>query len=73
MTDDYDDIFLPRLNQSEIYSVLKKKCKAKDSKVIGLIDEAVFYAYQSTKLLYPPLVRETTFREANPFAFGIKK
>lgn len=51
MTDDYNDIFLPRLEQSEIYSVLKKKCRAKDSKVIGLIDEAVFYAYQRTKTI----------------------
>jgi molecular chaperone HtpG len=51
MTDDYNDIFLPRLEQSEIYSTLKKKCKAKDSKVVGLINEAVHYAYQRTKTI----------------------
>ncbi|MFE3847256.1 hypothetical protein ACFX5D_04660 [Flavobacterium sp. LB3P45] len=51
MTDDYNDIFLPRLEQSEIYSTLKKKCKGKDSKVIGLIDDAVYYAYQRTKTI----------------------
>jgi molecular chaperone HtpG len=51
MTDDYNDVFLPRLEQSEIYNTLKKKCKAKDSKVIGLVDDAVFYAYQRTKTI----------------------
>lgn len=51
MTDDYNDVFLPRLEQSEIYRILKKKCKEKDSKVIGLVDDAVFYAYQRTKTI----------------------
>jgi molecular chaperone HtpG len=51
MIDDYNDVFLPRLEQSEIYNILKKKCKVKDSKVIGLVDDAVFYAYQRTKTI----------------------
>lgn len=51
MTDDYKDEILPRLKKSEIYNTLTIKCKEKDSEVISLVDGAVTYAYQRTKLI----------------------
>ncbi|MFT3796177.1 ATP-binding protein [Flavobacterium sp.] len=51
MADDFNDTFLPRLQESELYKALTKKCRAKDSKVIGLVDDAVYYAFERTKTI----------------------
>jgi molecular chaperone HtpG len=51
MIDDYKDEILLRLKKSEIYNSLAIKCKEKDSEVIALIDNAVSYAYQRTKMI----------------------
>ena len=47
--DNYKDEFLPRLQQSIIYNTLKDKCIEKDSEVIALVDDAIFYTVQQTK------------------------
>lgn len=51
MFDDYKDEILLRLKKSEIYNTLSIKCKEKDSEVIALVDNAVSYAYQRTKMI----------------------
>lgn len=51
MADDFNDTFLPRIQESELYKALRKKCCAKDSKVIGLVDDAVYYAFERTKTI----------------------
>jgi len=51
MIDDYKDEFLARLQKSDIYNTLKKKCSDKDSEVISLVDSAVAYACQRTKTI----------------------
>lgn len=51
MTDDYKDDYLLRLQKSKIYQNLVEKCKDKDSEVIALVNNAVSYAFQRTKII----------------------
>ena len=51
MQEGYKDEIKLRLEKSLIYTTLKKKALEQDSKVIGLIDEAVSYAFQRTKTI----------------------
>src|SRR5690606_18023612 len=51
MIDDYKDEYLLRLQKNLLYNLLKEKCKEKDSEVIGLVDQAISYAFQRTKTI----------------------
>ncbi len=51
MVDDYKNEFLPQLEQSKIYTRLKRNCVKNDTEVIALVNLAVAYAYQRTKTI----------------------
>jgi len=51
MKDDYKDEYLPRLQKSYIYSTLKNKCYEKDTEVVALVENAISYAVQRTKMI----------------------
>ncbi len=49
--DDYRDEIIARLSKSEIYQTLKAKCEDKDSQVVALVDDIVFYSYNRVKTI----------------------
>lgn len=51
MTDDYKDEYLPRLEKSLIFKTLVEKTNHKDTEVRTLVDEAVSYSFQKTKVI----------------------
>jgi molecular chaperone HtpG len=51
MVDDYKDEYLPRLEKSLLYATLKERTKEKDSEVITLVNSAVSYSFQRTKMI----------------------
>ena len=49
--DDYKDEIITRLDKSEIYQILKERCKKKDSEVIALVDSVALYSYSRVKTI----------------------
>lgn len=49
--DDYKDEIITRLDKSEIYQILKERCKEKDSEVIALVDSVALYSYSRVKTI----------------------
>lgn len=51
MNDDYKDEYLPRLEKSLIFKILVEKTSHKDTEVKTLVEEAVSYSFQKTKVI----------------------